>query len=1140
MKFCGKCGGQLDNKTGLCPNCDADKLAEKKRSRAVGETNNQANTPDYRKPVKLTRKQKKAIKKANRTATQKVRSVLIKVLVVLLAVLVLISGVSVLLAYNHLIDIPIINNLFNKNENSNSDNSSYFHYDGDFSGKKIENAEKAPETLKELSEKLGYKNALDELKVNSSNDYENSHFYRLQERYHNIPVYKRTIVAVTDNNGDIVEISGNITDIPTDITENPDLTQDTANNKAKEYFDKQFGYKCEFFEVQKIEEGTLYLYNLTNPNEVTLIYQLLIATDHGPFSMLINAVSGEVIQMESSMNNVQEEVTAEGQDGNQTFIAENDNSTYKMIFNPSGNTTYTTYSPKNGHMYDYYLTDENANLISWEKGSKTDKSAVDAMANLEKVYNYYQSQFSRNSIDGNGSSLKIYVQTAGVKSDDNKDEDYYNNAFYVGKKELGEGYNDIISFPKCFSDKNKTNEKNSYSCELDVVGHEMTHGVVDYTCDLTSSEEDNTPKVINEAIADIFGFFIEARATGKDPDWKNSVRTAIKGNDTSNKQVYHYKNFNKKADEHVGATIATYAAYLMYNGVNGKYSNLSMSDLERVWYRSLLTMPSNANFQVLRYNIESAAINLGFSSEKKQCISAAFDEVGIVSWVDEESDSYNTDSNLIVLDKDGKPYDDYTIRITGKKYTGLFHWGWFTEDYTQTINVNSADKQSLKLNVGKYTIKVIDNADSNREQKKTIVVSDNGKYNLLKFSTGFEKSSSKNNTETIPNDTPSKTNIAERDVVLVLDSSGSMDGKPLEETKKAAIKFVNTVLGQGANIGIVKYDGKAEIVSPFSTDENALIGAINNIDSGGATNIEDGLSTAESMLSSSSANKKIIVLMSDGEPNNGKVGDELIAYANELKDKDTYIYTLGFFESISDKTNAQYLMEKIASDGCHYEVSDADSLVYFFGDIADQINGQKYIYVRIACPVDISVSYNGETLNSAENALSTRTSFGSLTFEDADTQAIESYNSNTSTNQSDESDDKVKILRLKEGEDYDIKIEGTGKGRMNYSIGFMDENGEYSDFRKFNNVKITRKTQIDTVAKVSDKTVLNVDEDGDGKYDLTYEARANSRGEIVDNSFIINMILILLGVLVLLIIILIIYKKVQKTKIKKSRRDYNG
>lgn len=386
----------------------------------------------------------------------------------------------------------------------------------------------------------------------------------------------------------------------------------------------------------------------------------------------------------------------------------------------------------------------------------------------------------------------------------------------------------------------------------------------------------------------------------------------------------------------------------------------------------------------------------------------------------------------------------------------------------------------------------------------------------------------------------SKPYFAERDVVLVLDASGSMNGTPLMETKKAATKFVDTVLEQSANIGIVKYDDQAEVVSNFSTDGNVLKSAINNLGTGGATDIEDGLSKAESMLSSSSGNKKIIVLMSDGEPNDGKVGEELIAYADELKKKDIYIYTLGFFESLGDKASAQYLMEKIASDGCHYEVSDADSLVYFFGDIADQINGQKFIYVRIACPVDVSVSYNGEKLDSSANTLNTRTSFGSLTFEEADTQSYDSYNSYYSSAQSDENTDRVKILRLKEGEDYDIKIEGTGKGRMNYSVGFMNENGEYSDFRKFNNVKITRKTQIDTVAAVSDKTVLNVDEDGDGKYDLTYEARANERGKIVDNSFIVKLIIILVGVLMLLILILIIYKKVQKSKANKTRRDYNG
>ena len=1129
-KFCGKCGGKLDEKTGYCPNCDVDKLNEQITTDSVTETPSQVNIPNEYKPVKLTRKQKKAIKKANRTTAQKVRSVLIKMLVILLAVLVIISGGSILLAYNHLIEIPVISNFFKGNNDPTIGNNNYIHYDGDFSGKAIKNADMAADVMKGLSGKLGFENALDELSVNSSDYYENSHFFRFQEQYHNIPIYKRSIVAVTDENGNIIEISGNVTDIPEDTIIEPSVAQETVNSNAREYFDKEFSYDCEYFEVQKIKEGTLYLYNLADPKNVSLIYQLIIVTDYGPFSMLINAVDGTILQIQSVVNHIQEEVTVSGQINKQTFIAEKEKSDYKMIFMPVGKTKYTTYSPKDGHMYDYYLSDKNANVISWKKGSETDKSAVDAMANLERVFNYYKEKFSRNSIDGKGSSLKIYVQTAGIKSDDNKDEDYYNNAFYVGKTELGEGYDDIISFPKCYSDKNKTNEQNSYSCELDVVGHEMTHGVVDYTCDLTSLEDDNTPSTINEAISDIFGFFIEAKANKIEPDWSNSVRTAIKENNTSKSQIYHYKDFNKKSDEHVGATIATYAAYLMYNGVNDKYTKLTMSDLERIWYRALLTMPSDSTFQILRYNIESAAINLGFSNEKKQCISAAFDEVGVASWVDEESNSYNTDSDIIVLGKDGQAYDNYTIRITGKKYTGMFHWGWFTEDYMQTINVNSSDRQSIKLDVGNYTIKVIDNVDNNREEKKTIKVNEDGRYNLLKFSTGFENSSTGNNLENSPIESLPISNTTERDVVLVLDASGSMEGTPLEETKKAATKFVDTVMGHNAQVGIVKYDDEAEIVSPFSDNSTSLKSSIEDISSGDSTNIEDGLSTAEDMLSSSSSKKKIIVLMSDGEPNEGKEGDELIEYANELKEKGIYIYTLGFFDELdSDKSSAQYLMEKIASEGCHYEVSDSDSLVYFFGDIADQINGQKYIYVRIACPVDVSVKHNGETLSSSDISLNTRTSFGSLTFEETDTQSYsDSYEDYL--DEDTENVDKVKILRLKEGEDYDIKINGTDRGRMNYSIGFMDDDGEYSDFRKFNNVKITSKTKIDTVATVTDKTVMNVDENGDGKYDLIYEATANGRAKLVETPVIIYIILILIGILVLLILILILCLKIRNKR----------
>lgn len=367
----------------------------------------------------------------------------------------------------------------------------------------------------------------------------------------------------------------------------------------------------------------------------------------------------------------------------------------------------------------------------------------------------------------------------------------------------------------------------------------------------------------------------------------------------------------------------------------------------------------------------------------------------------------------------------------------------------------------------------------------------------------------------------------ERDIVLVLDTSASMSGSPLEETKKAATNFINTILGEDASIGIVTYNDTASVASDFLIQTESLRNIIARIYSGGNTNIEAGLSTAYNILQNSNAKKKIIVLMSDGEPNRGKEGNELVAYSDELKDSGVLIYTVGFFESMSSgKSSAQTLMEGLASDGCHYEVASADDLLFFFEDVADQINGQRYIYVRIACPVDVSVTYNEETLSSAEKNLNFRTSFGSLSFEES--EDITSINSN----------DQIKVLRLKEGVDYDLQIVGIGRGIMNYMIGFMGENGDYSDFRKFENIKINKKTIIDTVVSVSNTSILNIDEDGDGKYDVKYQAGANEYGEEIT---VFNWTYILIcasgAALLILIIIGIAVRKLQSQKGKAKKGE---
>lgn len=358
------------------------------------------------------------------------------------------------------------------------------------------------------------------------------------------------------------------------------------------------------------------------------------------------------------------------------------------------------------------------------------------------------------------------------------------------------------------------------------------------------------------------------------------------------------------------------------------------------------------------------------------------------------------------------------------------------------------------------------------------------------------------------------------DVMLVLDISSSMDGTPLADTKDAASAFVDTDFDKDTRIGLVVYATQAEQISPLTRDDQRLHEDIDDLSVLGNTNIEDGLSTAQAALDAGGADKKIIVLMSDGEPNEGLVGDDLIDYADSIRDDGIRLYTLGFNEG----PDGQRLLAGIADEGRHYEVQDSSDLTGFFSDIADEINGTRFVYIKAACPIEITVSYDGETLSSAGEDPSTRTSFGTLTFEASD-----------EADPTDETDaNNVKVLRLREGPAYDVQISGTGDGSMTYTIGFVDDDGEYNDFRTFSDIAITPDTAISTSAEVAETTTLRVDEDGDGTVDKTYRAGANEEGQLVDNSWIAGVALVACIVVVAVIAFVVIRISISKNKRRRT------
>ncbi|MCD8180323.1 MAG: VWA domain-containing protein, partial [Firmicutes bacterium] len=367
--------------------------------------------------------------------------------------------------------------------------------------------------------------------------------------------------------------------------------------------------------------------------------------------------------------------------------------------------------------------------------------------------------------------------------------------------------------------------------------------------------------------------------------------------------------------------------------------------------------------------------------------------------------------------------------------------------------------------------------------------------------------------------------LSTTDIVFVLDVSGSMNGTPIESLKSAVKSFADSMIGtddaKDSKISIVSFSESAAVVCEFTKYKSTLYSAATNLKAGGGTNIEAGLSTAYSMLKNNDAKNKTIVLMSDGCPNRGKEGSSLVVYANDIKADGITIYTQGFFSELSsDKAEAQSLMDDIASEGYHYEIENASDLVDFYDDLADQLNGQQYDHAKIACPVDVSVTYNGETLNSSEDSLCTRTSFGTLTFEE-DEEADEGE------------DNRVKILRLKSGIEYDVKIVGTGTGYMDYTVSYMNDDGVYDDIRKFRNVEITEDTVIDTTLGYSKSTIVNVDGDGDGEYDIVYQAKKNEYGELKNE---ISTIYIVSGTVILLLLIISVIALALKSRKRKKAK----
>lgn len=257
-----------------------------------------------------------------------------------------------------------------------------------------------------------------------------------------------------------------------------------------------------------------------------------------------------------------------------------------------------------------------------------DVAVDEAYDGLGHTWDFYQDLFGRNSIDDEGMALNATVHYG----------QNYDNAFWNGRQMVfGDGDGQLF---------------NRFTIALDVIGHELAHGVTEDEAALVYMFQ---PGALNEHLSDAFGIMIKQRVlnqTAAEADWLigagllasgvngvalRSMRQPGTAYDDpvlgKDPQPGHMDDFvttwQDNGGVHINSGIPNRAFHLAALTIGG----YSWERLGRIWYEALrdnrlTTEPSFEEFA--RLTTDAAGQLYGASSAEQQAVADAWAQVGVV------------------------------------------------------------------------------------------------------------------------------------------------------------------------------------------------------------------------------------------------------------------------------------------------------------------------------------------------------------------------------------------------------------------------------------------------------------------------------------------------------------------------------
>ncbi|MBV8541029.1 MAG: M4 family metallopeptidase [Pseudonocardiales bacterium] len=252
------------------------------------------------------------------------------------------------------------------------------------------------------------------------------------------------------------------------------------------------------------------------------------------------------------------------------------------------------------------------------QGPREDQAVNQAYDGLGATYSFYWAVFERDSIDDAGMPL-LGLTHYGQR---------YDNAFWDGAGHMffGDGDGRILT---------------QTTAGIDVIGHELTHGVTQHEANLTYSGQSGA---LNESVSDVFGIQVKQHALGQDvhsSDWLigadivgPALRPALrsmKQPGTANPyddQPADMSGYVPGGDVHLNSGIPNRAFYVVATTLGGH----AWDAAGPIWYAALadLRLRRNATFRdFARITLRHARQIYGTASDQAHAVQQGWEAVKV-------------------------------------------------------------------------------------------------------------------------------------------------------------------------------------------------------------------------------------------------------------------------------------------------------------------------------------------------------------------------------------------------------------------------------------------------------------------------------------------------------------------------------